>query len=293
MISSLYSRLFLPGLAAVLTLTSATAPASIIYRNAFGNNSEGYANYASVGWSAYAANSAAAVVSNRSSNANSNVGLSGAGGNPTNLPNINAGEAASLTNGFGILRSGQVGLLFTDSFLLNPALLDFDTLSFSWTAAQYKSNISTTNSTMRVALRVGGQWYVSNSITVAPAATIPVMMGSTGDQQEAEFANYATSYSRDLTTLNWFTLNFTVGDVTKPFSIGGSAVTPFPAGSIDGFGLYVTAPGSGGLFVDTYTLSAEAIPEASTLSLIFGGIILGSARFAFSYGKEKNERPKP
>lgn len=254
-------------------LVAAWAPvgagAAVVYRNTFGNATSAYASYSSVGWNVYAANTASDTVRNRSENASGSYGISWKTGSPDDLANINAGTSASLSNGFAILSSGQHGLLFTETYVLDPAALDFDTLAFSWNAAQYRSSTGTVHATMRAALSVNGQWYVSNVLTVPSSATIPLPLPP-GTTSQDHFHDFAESFNWSLPGSSWYTLDFTLNSASHPFTIGGSAITEFPAGSIDRFGLYVTAPGSGSIMVDTYGVAAEVIPEPATLSLLLG-----------------------
>ncbi len=256
------------GLATLLTGWTSTGQSAVIYRNNFGNRGASYIRYGTVSWKVLVSTNDSSNVVIRTTQADSSIGLSDATGAPTNVSNVNAGTSQSDSQGFGVLRSGQRMLTYTDSYSIDRATNQIE--SIQWTAAQYKANGTTRTATARVALQIAGQWYVSQTFSLLADHTIPIMAGSTVAQQEAEFANYAGLYSLNFSSATWYTLTATPGSL---FQVGASSISLPGEESITAIGLYLGAPGSGAVFFDSFTVNATVVPEAKVNALLGMGLV--------------------
>jgi len=104
---------------------------------------------------------------------------------------------------------------------------------------------------VRAAIEIGGDWYVSDAVTISAHA------GWAGAQL----------WVVEATNTTWYSLAFTPGTT---MAIGASTTLP-DTGTVGGFGFYVDAlAASDSIRYDNYMIQADAIPEPATLGLFAG-----------------------
>lgn len=244
----------LGGLAAgMLFSATATAPAAVVYREIFPNDTG--ANTAAGeagGWYLNQGDLGAA--------ATANYLLSGGDSAVTDEQWVNSGgvgEATANELAFGFLfRGGNNSgkhLYWTDEYSIN---LDTMTLeSISWYQKNGNAGGSAASDAIRVVLRVGDDWYVSVDA----------------------FTNPADTWAQNILTLDentqWYALAFTP-DTT--LAMDSNSVVSLPAtGTLSAFGLYTDSKtGGSGRFhrFDNYTINA--VPEPATIGLAAAGALL-------------------
>lgn len=258
---------------------------TVLYRQVFGNSGGGNNIAASVKWSAYDAAQGAVDISG--TGAGPGYDISHAAGKTTTLGNVNSTVTATSTSvGYfftqgvagptgGALPVGDVQLVIpnaTESTYFGAnADLDpshYSTLTFSWEASNLNFISGVNVNVLRLAVEVGGNWYVSATSYSPPIS--------------GTFATSAVDESFVFTTLaaSWNTLNFTVGSTLSMGSTAGSDLS----GVIQNFGIFIqntsgTTAGVSGF--DTFTLTGIAVPEPSSLALVaigFVGLSLGLRR---------------
>jgi len=215
------------------------------------------------------------------------VSSSTASGKPTDVANINAGTNEDGTTGAyargiyfisntttlsGVTDNGAPKFAWTPEFSFNPS--DYKNLIFSW----YQGDSGTT-SQLQLALRIGGQWYVSaagfaNSVTSASI---------TNFNANAQLMSLAYSPA----AANWLTVAFDgTYDVTThagtdssvPFAIGAAPSSDL-SGPITAFGLLAPNAGTEIRRFDTFQIDGDLVPEPASLSLaLFAFVGLGGVR---------------
>lgn len=251
----------LPGILA-LTLAS-PLPAAVIYRQTFGNGDIATASLydSQIDWKSLYATNLSPNVADGSALNTFYAGISPRQGNPDNLPSVNAPASASEANGFVALRNGSstfyTVLAYADHYTIDQSAYRID--SVQWTAG------ASVNSSIRAAIQIDDQWYVSSSIT-------PVVIAD----NSSLFATQAQQYTIHFDTTSWYTLS---ADSGAPFAIGETPVSALPDGIITAFGAYMIprAAASSFLWMDSYTINAQAIPEPATMALTLsalGGLLL-------------------
>lgn len=164
-------------------------------------------------------------------------------GAPAGLQNVNAGDldpSTTLDRGFAANFSNQNTYFgFTNEFSIDQSAFDIEQISW------YQGN-NNANAELRVALQIGGQWYVSNQVFTNPA------VGS-GDDFVNEAVPKVFTFSTDAS--EWLDLIFTPG---SELTLGNSLANPLPAGTITGFGLYGQAPSGFTMRFDTYQIEGAS-----------------------------------
>lgn len=237
-----------------LLVPVATSSAAVVYREIFPNaTGDNLANGEAGGW--YLHQGATGVSQTAA------FTLSGGDGMPADVEWVNAGNvgtptADEMAKGY-LFRGGNNSgehLYWTDEYSLS---LDTWTLeSVSWYQRNGNAGGSGAGDLIRVALRVGDDWYVSKDTFTNPADTW---------QQNTLTVDTSTK---------WYALAFEAG-TTLAMDISEELTLP-TTGTLSAFGLYTDLKtGGSGRFhrVDTYTINA--VPEPATLGLVsLGGLLM-------------------
>ena len=256
--------------------TRAQGP-NAIYFEEFGNTNAASGNnfaVSSVGWAGNWGTNATDS-SNPSPN---NFGISSSMGSPLGATNINAGAEVNSTNGY-IFTSGTGASLnnwiaYQSSYTVNTSAYGIQDISF------YAGSTALTGFGVpgaRVAVEIDGNWYVttqvfSNDNSVASGSNFHLAPASGGAQQVT--FNWTTAASA------WDSLSFVPGSTLV---LGAALTSPLPGDSITAFGLYSDQEPGGGNATrrfDSYEVDAVAVPEPSSVMLVFVGFgaLLGLRR---------------
>jgi hypothetical protein len=228
-----------------------------------------------------------------------NVSVSGAAptynSKPTMLLNVNAGEPTSFpldTNADTIPDSNARGvayisgtawgansadrraLVWTPEYSFNPADYVAGSIKFSW----HQGNGNALDA-LNLAVRIGGQWYVSKSGFTNTAVTA-IGNFPLGDDS----GNGGTAHGSELKSLafttaasDWNLLTFdgtfdattdTGVTSTVGLALGAAAASDLPGGPITAFGIFSNDPqitGAGNRRFDTFTIEGDAVPEPGAL----------------------------
>lgn len=269
--------------AAVAALFCPGAEAALLYRETFGRPGPpaGTGNLAvHTGWDWIRFNVGGGV--------NTGNGVNGTDdGVPTNVANtVSAGPNNDATTGAyprgwvfmdGSATAGQK-LAMTTEHSVDPALYVPGSLKFSWWQGNNYTNSDGSPgaaglNAMKLAVRVGSQWYASTSVFLNTDVTSGAGFTTGAQLQMLTF---------DPAAANWTLLNFD-GDynpatntgtaATAAITLGGAAGSNL-AGPITAFGLYRDIIGRNARF-DTFAIEGTPIPEPATLALT--GISLAGA----------------
>lgn len=200
-VSFKWRHLMARGVLFLVVLFRLEADADTIYRETFGrpNGATGNLHPTNFLWVVFTNGTARLDV----------AGVSPNTGNPVNVANTNAGPNAdgSFTNcAIGLNYQDTTGnwisvLNFTPEYSFDPVNYVAGSIVFSW----YEGNGSTAN-TYQVALRIGGNWYVSaqtfaNTAAVTGGANFGTLPAGSGGAQPM-------SLTYNPTAANWKVLNF-------------------------------------------------------------------------------------
>jgi hypothetical protein len=249
-------------------ISSVPVGAEVIYRETFGiapgATTDSFAT--AFDWQRFDANGLEITTTGTSSGVNFTVA-----GRPVDVANVNAGPNNDGTFGAytnGILYLGATpspSVALTTEYSFNPADYAPGSVVFKW----YQGD-NTAPHTFRLLVRVGSQWYASETVFTTPA----VPLASFGTQSELKTLTYNSART------NWQSVNFdgdyTVGSTagsgtTKDSTVGALSLTGTPSadlsGPITGFGVYGTngESATGNRRIDSFTI--EATPQASTGSV--------------------------
>jgi hypothetical protein len=254
---------------------ASTSQAEVIYRETFGRPDPATGNITTnnFDWARYNADGTIAT---------NNGGVSSDGvGKPTDLANTtSAGPNVDSTfNAYAEGWSYQDGtqrLTMSPEFAVNPANYENGSISFSW--YQGAAQIAGVDQQIKLAVRVGGQWFAS----VGSTTNLPVTSGANFGSTDPTVAQGGTQVSMayNPAAANWLTLNFngdydTVTNTPTASTLGAFALGAAPVsdlvGEITAFGLYRDATGAN-LRFDTFQIDATPIPEPTAVA----GLLLGS-----------------
>jgi len=265
-------------LAGAILLCAQVTHAQAIYFENFGNvganaqggNIGGNTNLEQVGWSG--AWGPTAIDSAASGGGVNNFGVSSQVGSPTNLFNIGAAATSQSVSGL-VFVSGGSGLpglsnfiAYTSAFTVDTSLYNVQNISF------YAGSTAGTGGVIpgfRIAVQIDGNWYAStqvlaNSISVGSAGAFRNAPGSGGAQQVT--FNWTTAASA------WDSLTFVS---SNSLALGSTLGSPLPGDNITAFGLYsdVNVAGAPIRRFDSYEIDAIAVPEPSSVALVFLGLV--------------------
>jgi len=266
-------------LAGAILLCAQVTYAQAIYFENFGNISTvgsgatvGNTNLEQDGWSgAWGTN----ALDSASFSVN-NFGVSGRSGSPTNLANIGAAATSQSVSGL-VFASGNVSqpggsnfIAYTSAFTVNTSIYNVQDISF------YAGSTAGTSGAIpgfRIAVMVDGSWYAStqvlaNSNSVSGIGNFPNPPGGiNGGAQQVTF-NWTTAGSA------WDTLTFVSSNLLALGSSLSTLSSNLPGDNITAFGLYSDAnvAGQPTRRFDSYEIDAIAVPEPSSVALVFMGL---------------------
>ncbi len=143
------------------------------------------------------------------------------------------------------------GIVWTDSVSFDPA--DYSDVKFSLYAAN-----SNAAHQMRVAIRIGSQWYASDTAF----STASINFSGGGEYKELTFDPSGSEWRQ-------LTFNGSFASSGTTLSLAGSTLgSDLPSGDINAVGVYLSTTGSGGnLRFDTFTITAGSIaPEVVAIT---------------------------
>ena len=207
-----------------------------------------------------------------------NIYFSGDGSSPTqsgftaNTPTASVAEAQSSTGAFdegtpGVAyfyygAANQARSFFMTHTLADPVAQNTPSLAFDWWYGT-----QSTNGQVRLAVEIGGNWYVGTDAFSSTTATATAQMETQGQRATEAF---------DTSAENWADFSFTQGSSFDVFNSVLPRETALPSGDITAFGFYSYNPNDGG-FEGTSIDSVQVIPEPGTLALV--AIALGCLLF--------------
>jgi hypothetical protein len=265
-----------------------TAQADVLYRETFGTDQTGNQGASSgYDWAIHigsvALDKSASTDTTAAINRSANASKPGSAGET--IGQVNAGPVIGATPtayGQGIAFVTQASgnaIFWTSEFAttsgtglgINPA--SYSSLSFSW-----QQGNGATDSSFRVALKIGGQWYASQQQFFNTAAVANAAAFATGAELKT-FAFTSTASSWNLLnfdgTYSMATHTGTSGTVLGLGAQPGSDLS----GNIDGFGLFSDAAGTtGNRRFDSFEIDVVPVPEPSSIAL-FGLAGLGALIF--------------
>ena len=264
-------------LTGAILLSMQVTYADVIYRETFGGPAAGNTNFAFVSWAGYWSPTAQDDVAGNAPGVFNNFGVGNSLGIPTNLTNVNAGIEAR-TNGFpfssGFLSVSNNILTYTTEYTVDQSLWNVGSISF------YSGNTSNAFPNgmpgYRIAVQIDGNWYASATNLVQNNNTANAAAFNTSGQQ--------LIFNWTPTASAWLSLSFTPG---ATLVLGGPVGSDLPVDPITAFGLYsepaINTNGVGGIATrrwDTYEIDGTAIPEPSSVALVFIGLgaLLGLRR---------------
>lgn len=203
------------------------------YAETFPNSTNNNQPASTVGWLAYASNSASSLGAtvNNVTNQNNVVAISNGAGVTGTVP-LNSGSNATTSNGFLWTGGGgaKEALACTNErYSATADWLDFSEVSrLTWRAGNGATSI-----VQKAAIKVSGQWYVSETAVSTPA------MGAN------QFAAQAVSVSLDPNSTLWRRVTFTPG--TSGFQFATSTVSAAAiVGRLESAGVYFVNSGAAG-----------------------------------------------
>jgi hypothetical protein len=267
-------------------LSGFNSRADVLYRETFGNASSPVVrvNPNLFGWQVFNQTGAALTT------VGGNYAVDTTAGFPANLANVNAGlnsdgSSGAVSPGPFFWAATQAGRhSYTPEYSFN--ISDYSSLSFSW----YQGNANTVDP-FRVALHVGGIWYVSttgftNSVSGISGASFGSLAGPNAQLM---------TYNFDGTAANWEILNFD-GTYNGGGTFGGPAAaitastlggmfltatnTSNLTGTVDAFGYMYWNPATvlgnasanagGNVRIDNYQIDGVPInaPEPTSFALL-------------------------
>jgi hypothetical protein len=258
-------------LAGALLLSTQVTDADVIYRETFSRTAGAVnTNFDYVGWTGWWSPTAqpddGVVVPFNNFGSGSSVGRPSGG----SFTNVNAGPEDGNTNGFAFASGFQAVsnniLVITSQYTVDQSVWNVGSISF------YSGNTSNAFPNgmpgYRIAIQMDGNWYASSQLL-------------TQSNNVANAAAFATSgqqmiFNWSLAASAWDSLTFSPSNSLALGSVLGSNL---PSDPITAFGLYsdpaVNTNGLGGIATrrwDSYEIDATAIPEPSSVALVFIGL---------------------
>ncbi|HWL53528.1 MAG TPA: hypothetical protein VNQ90_13915 [Chthoniobacteraceae bacterium] len=262
-------------LAAATFATATVADAStLIYRQVFGNSTAAVKVSNVPDWST--------LYSAKNGNITTDphvyyAGIYNAMSKPTGLGNIGTNTpfgvpgTETISMNYGVVRAlhadSQAGkFLFSVEREIDQSAWQLETISFY--AAQTDHLLPADLGTVRVALKIDNIWHVGSAYT-------PTTLTHSGSTLLDNFNSAAQQINVTIADQDWFTLAAAPG---SPFGELVPSASGLPGGTIQAFGLYVlpSAISNSLIAFDTYSITAQAIPEPSTAFLILSiGVAAG------------------
>jgi hypothetical protein len=167
-------------------------------------------------------------------------------------PGIN--PRVAIDDSIGVLNSWPTGgsstralFMFTEDQPLSAALYPREKLLVSVD----RKDINSAASPMRFALKIGGQWYVSDAFTIAATST--------------EYVRHQIDF-RTNDPASWSLLNYVPGT-----TLTRGAATPLPAGDIQTFGIYFDDGfNNSGVHLDTFRVGSWNPVTSASQTLLAG-----------------------
>jgi hypothetical protein len=253
--------------------------ADVIYRETFGRPDPASGNLGPqlFDWARW--NAAGGVGSTTSGVSSDGVGK------PTDLANTASagphhdGTFNAYAEGWSF-QDGTLRLSMTPEFAFDPANYTAGSIVFSW--QQGNALISGSHQNIKLAVRAGGTWYVTNQNFVNTTAVGSGANFGNPDDGSATAGAQPMSYTYDPAAANWLLLNFdgtydastdTAVAATTALSIGAAAPADL-SGPITAFGFYRDLTGANFRF-DTFQIDAIPVPEPATWALgVMAGCLL-------------------
>lgn len=204
---------------------------SVLYCETFGNDKaeDQMLSQINTDWRGYRGREAQDITED-STTSSSRV-ISSNFGYPRNVPNEGTPEPSlSEQKGF-VFQRFDPGLFVTTSFEIDPS--KYSSLRFNWHAA----NSSETDG-IRLVVRVGDAWYVSDKAFTTPASSLGALSENVHD---FEFTTKADA---------WRHLDFVPNEM---LAVGETCTLDLPSGQITGFGLLIEGDGGNKRF-DTFSV---------------------------------------
>ena len=250
--STLYRARLLICIAAGAVLLPSTSSAQVVYRENFNNSTSGNLPASSVGWSLWMADgfNAGFAPAETTGGVSNNSNSIAAG------PNLGQSDTSAATSGFffaGGFGAATTNLLAYTSEYTGATVLNRSTLQ---SIRFYQGNSNGTDAQFRIALQIGGDWYVSSAQSG----------NNVGNTAAFGLGAVQLTFS-SFTAEDWYTLD------SSTLAVGGTAVE-LPTGTVQSFGFFANKadldPVSTTVRVDVYEV--YAIPEPSTVLLLLGGV---------------------
>ncbi len=255
------TMLWLLALVALMGTTGHSGAATLIYQQNFGATSTG--QLTAVDWQALSSFEPANLVSATQPHQHY-LGLYALSGAPSDAPNVNAGPSASDQTGLLRLYSADnrayTTLAFTQQYTIDRSAWEVETISF------YAAKTNVSLGTVRAAIRINSLWYVSGERMPAPLSS----------NADTAFATSARLIEINFSQEEWYLLTAEVG---SSFSIASGSVEALPEGDIDAFGVFADPlpPNDRRLMIDTYSITATAVPEPTSAALLL--LVAGAMLF--------------
>lgn len=254
-------------LAGAILLSMQVTYGNVIYREVFGNSStSSNSSFGIEGWYGYWGGTAAS----QDSATYNQFGVSTAAGAPQNLDNVNAGgPALSMVNGLGFTSGGTLTPGANSRILVGTSQYTVDTTAWNLQTISFYAGSGNSGGSIpgfRIAVEIGTNWYATAQV-FANTTSVGSISGFPAGAQQQTF-NWTTAASA------WDTLTFVPG---TSLVLGSAVGSDLPSDPIVAFGLYsdpvTNATAASTRRWDTYEINANAIPEPSSVALVFIGVV--------------------
>lgn len=188
-------------------------------------------------------------------------GLSSSTGNSSGPVGINTTPAEPATGPGFLFVSGAAGHPSGTNWIATTSAYTVNTSAYTINDMSFYSGNAFTASLEHFVVQIDGNWYASvqtfgNAAAVSSAANFAA-------QAQLDTFTWTTAASA------WETLNYTPGTT---LTVGSVLTSALPGDNITAFGLYSDGPGTGTMRADTYQIDAFAVPEPSSVALVFSGV---------------------